>query len=717
MSTAVRDTLPTPTVAFHPAAKQPSVRFGPFRFDWADKVLSKDGHEIRLPPRAVAILAHLLERPGRIVAKQELLDAVWKDAFVSESSLTEAMGVLRQALGDTAADAAFIQTVHRRGYRFVATLQVDASRATSTLHGVPEGVPTTVPAPTSPPWRIRPIVIGATAVVAIGAVAVGWMATRSPEGGVVTRTTITLPEAVAPAPGLSAHTVAALAPDGRRIVYVAGSTGKYRLYLRALDRFDALPIPGTDGAHGAFFSPSGNQIGFFRAGRLFVTTLPDGEPLDIAAAGAGHGGWWHADDSIYVATGTTAGVVRVSAQGGQSTPVPTGHLNPASLRHPSITADGRTLLATLWQLNVRESEVVAVDLGTGSARTLARGVHPRAMTSTHVVYLRDGQLLSVPLHTAGEPLPMLSGVMTGVGGAGQYSLAGNGTLLYLPEAPSRMLRRFLRYRADGTDAALPFELRAFQNFATSPDGTRIATTIYDEGASDLWVGDVARGTLLRLTSEGGTIEPVWSHDGRDIYFASTRSGAYRIHRIAADGTGQPALVSPLTGVMPTAAGPGFLLAQRTTPNTGVDLVRINLDNPTEAVEWVSTPAGEWNARLSPDQQWVAYESGRTGRTEVFLRRLSGGPDVQLSTEGAGQPTWAPDGRAVFVNGRGTLLRVPVNDGRVGVPASVRTDRSILLARSAGPDLIALMAIEETRPLTTLHVVVNWVSEARALFHR
>src|SRR5687768_4508057 len=97
-----------------------------------DRTLSRDGDEIRLPPRALAILEYLLERPNRVVGKQELIDAVWKDAFVGETSLTEAIGVLRQALGDSAADPGFIQTIHRRGYRFVGPLRADA-QATSTL--------------------------------------------------------------------------------------------------------------------------------------------------------------------------------------------------------------------------------------------------------------------------------------------------------------------------------------------------------------------------------------------------------------------------------------------------------------------------------------------------------------------------------------------------------------------------------------------------------
>jgi DNA-binding winged helix-turn-helix (wHTH) protein len=516
----VREPVPPATVAFHNPAAPRAVRFGPFRFDWRDRILTRDGAEIRLPPRALAILAHLLERPGRVVAKQELIDAVWKEAFVSESSLTEAVGVLRQALGDSAADAIYIQTLHRRGYRFIGTLQFDAPEAT-TLAIAPPHAETDGVAPRRRPYVIAAIVAGVAAVLA------GWLLWRATPAPLVTRTTITLPDSMAPAPGLSAHTVVAVSPDGRRLVYVAGTSGSYRLYLRALDRFDALPIPGTEGGHGPFFSPDGESIGFFRRGRLLVSRLPDGEPLDIGAAGAGLGGWWHTDHTIFVATGTAAGIVRVADEGGRSTPVVTGSLNPAALRHPSVAFDDRTLLATVWRSNVRGSEVAAVDLETGASRIIARGVHPRSLSDTEIAYLSDGTLTAAPLDGGGEPRALLSGVMTGVSGAGQYTVARLGTLVYIPDSPTRKLRR-LRRIGGGRDEALPFELRAFQNIAVSPDGHHLAATIYDRGASDHWAGGVGRGNRPRLTSEGGGGGAGWSADGRPVCVGSTRSGDFRI---------------------------------------------------------------------------------------------------------------------------------------------------------------------------------------------
>src|SRR4051794_6248084 len=98
------------------------IRFGPFAFDRQSRLLWRDGSEIALPPRVLGVLEVLLDRPGQVVARQDLLDGVWKDAFVTDTSLAEAVSFLRQALGDDPQAPRYIQTVHRRGYRFLPPL-------------------------------------------------------------------------------------------------------------------------------------------------------------------------------------------------------------------------------------------------------------------------------------------------------------------------------------------------------------------------------------------------------------------------------------------------------------------------------------------------------------------------------------------------------------------------------------------------------------------
>ena len=89
--------------------------------------LTRDGVPIDLSPRYVQVLAHLLSHPGKVISKNELLDTVWADVFVTENNLEQAIGAIRKAIDDDAAAQRLIQTVKRKGYRFVGA--VDASGA------------------------------------------------------------------------------------------------------------------------------------------------------------------------------------------------------------------------------------------------------------------------------------------------------------------------------------------------------------------------------------------------------------------------------------------------------------------------------------------------------------------------------------------------------------------------------------------------------------
>jgi DNA-binding winged helix-turn-helix (wHTH) protein len=97
-------------------------RFGPFRLDEAEALLERDGQGLDIPPRAFQVLCELARRPGQLVTKDELLDAVWGHRHINESALKNIVSQLRQALGDDARESHLIETAPRRGYRFIAPL-------------------------------------------------------------------------------------------------------------------------------------------------------------------------------------------------------------------------------------------------------------------------------------------------------------------------------------------------------------------------------------------------------------------------------------------------------------------------------------------------------------------------------------------------------------------------------------------------------------------
>src|SRR3954466_7108105 len=131
--------------------RRPTLAFGPFTFDPDNHLLRRGADQVAAPPRVLGVLDLLLERAGDLVPRQELIDRVWKEAFVTDTSLAEAVSGLRQLLGDDAQAPTYVQTVHRRGYRFVAPVEVLE----------PKPAPDPLPAPaSSAPEVVRPSIGG-----------------------------------------------------------------------------------------------------------------------------------------------------------------------------------------------------------------------------------------------------------------------------------------------------------------------------------------------------------------------------------------------------------------------------------------------------------------------------------------------------------------------------------------------------------------------------
>jgi DNA-binding winged helix-turn-helix (wHTH) protein len=281
--------------------------FGPFRFEPGNG-LWRDGAEVPLPPRALGLLEALTAQPGSVVSKQSLMDAVWKDAFVTEASLLEAIRVVREALGDDRLNPRYIRTVHRRGYRFVAPV--------SSVTSAPEApeAPAAPEAPDAHAWRPL-LVAGAAATAAMIGIAIVFalFGQRPPEPRPTMRFTIALPDDLAIDPLRGSVAVSA---DGTRMVYVAIVGGRPRLLLRTIDRDTPQIIDGSDGAADPFFSPDGRWIGFFARGTLKKLSVDGGTPVVLCAARAGAGASWGRDGTIVFGGGAGGGLSRVSQDGG-----------------------------------------------------------------------------------------------------------------------------------------------------------------------------------------------------------------------------------------------------------------------------------------------------------------------------------------------------------------------------------------------------------------
>ena len=265
-------------------------QFGPFSIDVEERVLRRDGRPVPLTPKAFDVLAALVEQPGRLISKEELLQKVWPDTFVEESNLAYNVFALRKALGDTADNGQYIETVAKRGYRFIATV-TPASRgnggsprrkvsqkrrcqkpvsAGTEFHasGKPPPPPTT--SDVRRYFSSRPL--RAAAWFAAGVIcASGVVLLMIPRKAVPTPSVIRAQ--IAPGVQLSEASPFAVSPDGQQLVFAGtGSDGVTRLWVRRMDADVARPLPGTEAALGAltppmFWSPDSQSVAFTRRRR------------------------------------------------------------------------------------------------------------------------------------------------------------------------------------------------------------------------------------------------------------------------------------------------------------------------------------------------------------------------------------------------------------------------------------------------------------------
>ncbi|MGH9332109.1 MAG: winged helix-turn-helix domain-containing protein, partial [Vicinamibacterales bacterium] len=302
------------------------VAFGPYTFDSANGLLRRAGSEVPLPPRVLGVLAYLVARPGQVVARQDLIDAIWKDAFVTDTSLAEAVSSLRQVLGDDPQQPVYIQTLHRRGYRFVAPIEEHEARgrvAEAGSRGVPQ-LPAPDLRPPAPevvsasiayqllPWSVAAIL----AAILVAAVWKLEYADPRPEPRAA-RFVVDLP---AGARLDDAQPAIAIARDGSRLAWSACVAERCGIWTRALDDLDAAFVDGSDSGRAPFFAPDARRIGFFAGGKLRTISLAGGTPVAITDADA-LGASWGEDGQIVFAGGAAGGLSVVGENGGRVEPL------------------------------------------------------------------------------------------------------------------------------------------------------------------------------------------------------------------------------------------------------------------------------------------------------------------------------------------------------------------------------------------------------------
>jgi len=553
-----------------------------------------------------------------------------------------------------------------------------------------------------------------------------------------------------------------ITPDGKEIVYKAmtASTGT-QLFVRALDQLEPTPLTGPGIPRGPFSSPDGQWIAFVEPGPVTLKKVAiTGGPVQVLCRldGPSRGATWGDDDTIIFATALpSTGLQRVSAAGGEPTALtaPNHEHGEADHLFPQFLPGSQAVLYTITPITggIDASQVAVYDLRTKASKILLRGgSQAKYLRSGHLVYAAAGTLRAVAfdlerLEPIGSSVPVVSQVVTLPTGVAEFDVARDGTLVYVSGGGGLSAPRTLVWvdRQGHEEAIKSAPARAYVSPRLSPDGTRVAVDIRDQG-SDIWVWDFARENLTRVTLDPGIDQaPVWTPNGRRLVFSSQIGGSPgALFWQAADGSGtaepltQGSSVERPSQVSFDGTATRVLFSGAGASNTG-DIRMLTVEKGHSVQSLLDTPSMEQNGAISPDGQWLAYESNDLGpqtHIAVFVRPF---PEVTkekylVSTDGGTQPLWARNGRELFyLAPNGALMSVRVEPGArwtTGTPARLIDGRYYRGAGNSYPQtydvsldgkrfLMVKEAGDPNQPPPPARIVVvqNWFEDLKRLVPR
>jgi DNA-binding winged helix-turn-helix (wHTH) protein/Tol biopolymer transport system component len=701
-----------------------SYEFGSIVIDVASRQIWRDSEPVVVPSKAFDILTYLAARPDRTISKDELINAVWKDMFVSEDSLVHSMSVLRRALGDDSARPQFVITVPRKGYRLKGPVRAIAEPA-------PEACPESVSAPelerqvgllpAAAPAKTFWQSPKAWALFAAALVVLLLAREFAPQKPAARTGTILFTQ---PAPeGSPLASGGILSPDGRYMVFVARDRegAQSRLYLKQMNSPELRAVAGTEGAADPFWSPSSDVIGFFANGELRTVDLRGDSPKTIATVPVSAGGAsWSSRGTILFSDWQT-GLFKVDAAGGQTTAVITVNRQAGELvqKLPQFLPDGNRFLYFVRGANHGQTGTYAGSLDSAQRRQIpVEAASPVLYSSLgYLLYVQDDILLArkfdaASLEVTGKPMVVARNVSApGDADGKMISVSGN-LLTFRFGATTQELAWFDR---DGQRAAPIPALKALRSPMFSPDQKQLVAM--DPGPR-MWMVDLERNAATRLEGEG--TYPLWSPEGNRIAFESHNHLTLYARSIGGSARDEVLVNDNERKILNDWSPAGnFLLYTTLDPTTKLDLMLVPMSGDRKPVPLMRTPFNEAQGRISPNGRWLAYVSDESGAQEVYVQRFpSLGSKRIVSIGGGVEPMWRKDGKELFYLAPDySIVSVPFQPGELPVigrpkalfraPINTSTTRNHYAVTPDGKRFL-INVEDQSSYLSPITVMVNWV---------
>jgi serine/threonine-protein kinase len=532
--------------------------------------------------------------------------------------------------------------------------------------------------------------------VALGALALGfilanaWQPARTPPRN-AGRFVLSAPPSAPLNPTPNSIDVA-ISPDGKLVAYVAGPARG--LYVRTVDSLNGTMLVGSDGATSPAFSPDSKSIAFYSEGQMRKVPARGGPVIPLAAVPVLQGISWGTNDTI-VAGVLHGSLLAVPAGGGTAIELTKADTTAGNARvthrWPEVLPGNRGVIYTTQSGEGGTFHLAVFDRKTGRERMLDQvGSSPRWSPTGHVIYSAEDALWALPfdpvrLQATGAPVLVLVGVAAKSSGSSSFSIARDeGSLVF---STANVGARSMAWidsvgRSASLEGALP---NSYRDPRFSPDGNVLALV----SGGHVFTYDIRRATLTQLTRDSAAnYGPVWTPDGRNIVYTTTRGGGHQLYMRRADGSGTD---QPLAKAAPdhvdlranafTRDGARLLITHvPATVQCWISVLTMKDGKVTDSADLVKNTGCNDFPALSPDERWVAYTASDVGLTRpaVMVERFPEGGARQQLSDGEGRfPMWSRDGRTVYYEAGDSVMAVPVRSG-----ASLELSRPRLLFRAS-----------------------------------
>lgn len=616
--------------------------FGDFCIETDERLLKRSGEVIHLPPKVIDLLLVLVESGGRVLSKDELMQRVWADSFVEETNLTHNISLLRRVLGEKQSGEKFIETIPRRGYRFVAhvttakdeDLLIVAHERTVTNIITEEELETDDVAATnekvvseaSSPNRLKVnrLAIGALvlAVIVLGAGALILQRGQGSKNTSSRFSTIQINRLTTNGNIVNA----ALSPDGKYFVYALAESAGESLWVQQVNASRPVQIaPAAKVSYwGLTFAPDGNHVycSVFEANKAdvqlrrvptlggLVETIPLGSSTDSAITFSPDGSKiaWTANYGDHTE-------LRVANSEGSNNRLLAERRSPSFFSFKGATVswspsgDQLAVVSKDIDQNREFMSVVGVDADTGKEKPVT--AHRWAEVN-HLAWLPDKSgLLVIAKQTFGSPAQIW----------------------------------FLSY-PEGKAQQVTNDLNSYGWLSVSADSSSFLS-VQKNSVTRLSVANENQSIeeAVAVAQQTGSYDRIaWTGTGQIAYF-SFAGDETNLWLMNADGTNQRQLTTQMHAFKGLAVSPDnqfivFSAAKEGKPN----IWRVDVDG--QNLKQLTNGDGEAFPTISPDGNWVVYQQGITSKVSLQKIPSSGGESAPLTDIRGIRPEFSPDGKFV-----------------------------------------------------------------------